>query len=449
MNLTDDIVAISSAVAPAARLIVRMSGPRAIALATHFSADLDTAGGHASHVRLAVDGLRVPAWVYVFRGPRSYTGDDLVEFHIPGNVLLAQTVVDAVIARGARPAEPGEFTARAFLNGRLDLAAAEGVALAIHAQHADELQAARQLMAGELSRRLQPILQSVVDTLSLVEAGIDFAEEDISFISPDDLRERLRSILVELDDLTSNTARFERLSHEPMFVLVGRPNAGKSTLLNALAGVERAVVSPIAGTTRDALSAHVHLPRGRVTLVDVAGLEPIRETDPVRRSIAEQMQRRAHDVFAQADFVIQVIDAADVADAADPIPLDRPADLVVRSKADLLPGGSAMFADAGPQNALVLSAKSGAGLAELKARMNDLAFTQSTAGAALALNARHVAAIEEAQRTLRAALAQPRPLAEMIAHDLRHALDAIGQVLGQVTPDDVLGKIFAGFCIGK
>ncbi|MGN6626016.1 MAG: tRNA modification GTPase, partial [Tepidisphaeraceae bacterium] len=365
---------------------------------------------------------------------------------IPGNVLLAQTVVDAVIARGARPAEPGEFTARAFLNGRLDLAAAEGVALAIHAQHADELQAARQLMAGELSRRLQPILQSVVDTLSLVEAGIDFAEEDISFISPDGLRERLGAILVELDDLTANTARFERLSHEPMFVLVGRPNAGKSTLLNALAGVERAVVSPIAGTTRDALSAHVHLPRGRVTLVDVAGLEPIRETDPVRRSIAEQMQRRAHDVFAQADFVIQVIDAGD---AADPIALDRPADLVVRSKADLLPSGSAMFADAGAQNALVLSAKTGAGLAELKARMNDLAFTRSTAGAALALNARHVAAIEEAQRTLRAALAQPHPLAEMIAQDLRHALDAIGQVLGQVTPDDVLGKIFAGFCIGK
>ena len=437
MILADTIVAISSAVAPAARLVVRLSGPAAIEQLLAIAPDTDVRSGYASNMLLQFTEWVVPAWVYIFRQPRSYTGDDLVEFHIPGNVLLARLLVEHLIHAGVRQAEAGEFTARAFLNGRLDLTAAEGVALAIHAQHADELRAARQLMAGELPRRLAPVMELLVDVLALVEAGIDFAEEDISFISSNDLHARCRSMLIALRDLTINTARIERLSHEPTFVLVGRPNAGKSTLLNTLAGHDRAVVSSIAGTTRDALSAHVTLVRGRVIVIDVAGIEPIAETNPARRSIAEQMQARARRAIEEADFVIHVIDATD---PTPPLPLPRDADLVVMNKIDL--------AERTPSPELWVSAKTGDNVQALRQRMNQLAFGRSTASSALALNARHVDAIENAERSIASAMAEGNA-AEVIAHDLRGALDSIGQVLGQVTPDDVLGKIFAGFCIGK
>ena len=259
MLSADTIVAISSAVGPAPRMIVRLSGPEALRITKELDSEFSAARGVANRTTLAFADLRTPAWIYTFRAPHSYTSEDLIEFHIPGNPLLARMLLSELTSRGARPAEAGEFTARAYFAGRIDLTEAEGVAATISAHGEQELRAARQLLGGELSRWLNPIMELLAETLALIEVGIDFSDEDVTFLSPTQVRERIAKIDHSLHDLIDGSARFEQLTHEPTFVLLGRPNAGKSTLLNALAGKQRAVVSDVAGTTRDVLSAEIRL----------------------------------------------------------------------------------------------------------------------------------------------------------------------------------------------
>jgi tRNA modification GTPase len=432
----DTIAAISSAVGPAARMIVRASGPKVPQICAALLGT-DPLAFSASQARLHFRGVAVPAWVYRFAAPRSVTGEDVVELHIPGNPLLARMLLDELIHQGARQAEAGEFTARAYFSGRLDLAEAEGVAATIAAQSERELAAARQLLSGELARRLRPVMDSIAQMLALIEVGIDFTEEDVTFLSDEQIHQRLDQADKALADLLAQSSRFERLSHEPQIVLVGRPNAGKSTLLNALAGHERAVVSHEAGTTRDAIWAHVRLPRGMVRLIDVAGIEPANPSDHISR----QMQERALHAIAQADAVLLVQDSTD---SADPLPLPRPADLRIATKRDL--GPAQVPAD------VQISAKTGENMDHLIAQLDRIAFGPTVAtGAALALNARHVQAVNEARDAL--ARCREQLLAgvghEVLAMELRETLDCLGAILGSVTPDDVLGKIFAGFCIGK
>src|SRR5687768_16434231 len=229
MHSGDTIVAISSAVGPAARMIVRASGPESAQLAASLGVDPLPEASSASRTLLRFSALTVPAWLYVFRAPRSYTGEDLVEFHLLGNPLLARMLLDALVANGARPADPGEFTARAYFNGRIDLTEAEGVAATIAAGGEQELRAARQLLAGELARRLRPATDLIAETLALVEVGIDFSDEDVSFLSAVQVSQRAAHADDMLRELLDGSARFERLTHEPQVVLVGRPNAGKST----------------------------------------------------------------------------------------------------------------------------------------------------------------------------------------------------------------------------
>jgi tRNA modification GTPase len=456
MNAADTIAAVSSAVGPAARMIVRLSGPRAMQLAADLSclSPESLPAGFELRAPLHFADLVVPASLYVFRAPRSYTGDDVGEFHLPGNPLLARMLLDHVHAAGARPAEPGEFTARAFFNGRLDLAEAEGVAATIAAGNERELAAARQLMAGELARRLRPAMDAVAEALALVEAGIDFADEEgVSFLSPAQLRDRIATADASLARLLDDSTRFERLTHEPAAVLVGRPNAGKSTLLNALAGASRAVTSPVAGTTRDALSAEVALPRGILRLVDVAGLE---EDEPVAAGdIPTQMRDRALRAVESADLVILVRDATD---ARPVLPPSRPPNLIVLTKQDLVgcdlppsPGTPGEGRGGGSPQAIAVSALTGAGLPDLRARLDRLAFGEpASAGATLALNARHIDAVRDSRAALdRAAGLGDVASPEVVALELREALDAMGRVLGSVTPDDLLGRIFSTFCIGK
>jgi tRNA modification GTPase len=436
MTSSETIAAISSAVGPASRILVRTSGPMSLALAREFTGVQELEHAAAIRAVLRSRGLSVPAWLYVFHGPRSYSGEDVVEYHIPGNPILAKMLLDELLSRGARAAEPGEFTARAFFNGRMDLTRAEGVAATIAAGSERELAAARQLLAGELARRLSPVLELLADTLALVEVGIDFVEEDVSFLSREQQRQRIAQADEALARLLADSARFERLSHEPLVALVGRPNAGKSTLLNALAGTQRSVVSHTAGTTRDVLTAEVVLPRGRVRMADLAGIEQTAGSE-----IERQMQAQAMRAVETADVLVLV---QEIDDAGAPLSLPRDPAMVVRTKLDLASGPE------GLADQVAVSALTGTGMGELRERLAEACFGKSGDGASMALNLRHVRAINDARAALaRATQSASGGGAEVVAMELREALDALGSVLGRVTPDDVLGRIFSGFCIGK
>jgi len=438
MRTDDTIAAISSAVGSSARMIVRTSGTESTPIAAELSTSALPAHASIARVTLHFAGMRVPVNRYTFIAPRSVSGEDVVEYHIPGNPVLARLLLDELIRRGARQADPGEFTARAYFNGRIDLTAAEGVAATVAAASERELLAARQLLSGELARRLRPIMDRLAEVLALVEAGIDFSDEDISFIPRDDALDRIRNAMQELDELLAHSARFERLTHEPEAVLVGRPNAGKSTLLNALAGHERAVVSPVAGTTRDAIWAHVRLGRGIVRIIDVAGIDA---------SPASELELKMRDgalrAMETADVVVLVQDATD---SRPPPQLARAPNLLVLSKSDLAQPPTA--------NALLVSSLTGEGLPALRDKLDLLCFGATGEGpgpgnVALALNARHVDCVNEALHALQRAAASVDAGAELLALELRESLDALGRILGGITPDDLLGRIFATFCIGK
>ncbi len=437
MSTDDTIVAISSATGRAARMIVRLSGPDALAIANQLTLRRGRFSDLApiEHLSLHVNGLTFNAFVYTFIAPRSYTGQHLIELHLPGNPLLARMTLDACQQLGARLAEPGEFTARAYFNGRLDLTEAEGVMATIAAHGEAELSAARQLLAGELARRLKQPMELLADTLALVEVGIDFVDEDVTFLSQEQIADRLTQIDQQLADIQASSGRLEKLSHEPRVVLVGRPNAGKSTLLNALVGHDRAVVSPIAGTTRDALTATVFLRRGSIQLTDVAGLDASPTGESPAQHVERQMQSQAMRAIDAADVVVWVQECGDES----PKTVNRSPDLVVRTKADL------QIAE--PRDGLQVSAQTGQGMQSLRETLDRIAFGAQTPGATLSLTSRHLLAIESA----RDAIARARGLreAETIATELRDALDSLGQILGVIAPDELLGRIFSAFCIGK
>ena len=440
----DTIAAISSGVGAAPRMIVRLSGPDSARLAQELGAAQEQSAGSAQRAILTFDGLFFPAWVYRFQSPRSYSGEDLIEFHLPGNPVLAKMLLTELLKRGARPAQPGEFTARAYFNGRIDLTEAEGVAASIGASNQQELSAARQLLSGELARRLAPAMDLLAQTLALVEVGIDFSEEDVTFLSGEQLAERIRQVDDSLQQLLRDSTCFERLTHDPRVVLAGRPNAGKSTLLNALAGQPRAIVSPVAGTTRDVLSAQVALARGMVTLIDAAGLESDQEHPPVGDSpqaqIARKMREQGLRAIESADVLALV---EDVTDTRERLRLSRPPDLIIRSKIDL--AGSAGDIVEGE---LPVSVLTETGLDRLRDRLDAICFG-GTPGAALALNVRHITAIHEARAAIGRAAERAAEGAELVALERREALDALGAILGRLAPDDLLARVFSQFCIGK
>jgi len=452
MRLDDTIAAISSGGGPAARMIIRASGSRCDEILHQICADVSPAPVARRGV-LTIKSLRVGAWVYRFASPKSYTGDDLFELHIPGNPLLARWILERLVELGTRRAEPGEFTARALFNARIDLSQAEGVAAVVSAGNEAELQAGRRLMAGELSLRLRPIIENVAQTLALVEAEIDFSDQDVKFLSAHEAAARLADVEGNLSRLLSGSGRLSRLSHEPRLVLAGRPNAGKSTLLNALSKSFRAVVSDVPGTTRDALSAAVVLKRGLVRVVDVAGLDGATSTN----EIETQMQDRARTELERADGVILVRDCLD--DDGD-LELPLKTNLTVWTKADLLPAAiSALTPTPGTLGegrgeglirgpCVKVSTHTGSGMDQLRNALDDLAFgNERTATAELALTSRHISAIESALVSIQRC--RELHAAELVAAELRLALDFLGQVLGDVTPDDILGRVFATFCIGK
>ncbi|MEL7239922.1 MAG: GTPase, partial [Planctomycetota bacterium] len=271
MHASDTIVAPATGDAPAVRAIVRSSGPKAWSLARQ-RGNAELSAGHAINVSLRVSEWQIPATLLCFRGPRSHTGEDVVEYHLPGNPLLVAMLLRDLQRGGARLAKPGEFTARAYFNGKLSLDEAEAVAIAIGATNDGELAAAKRLRAGELAGRVAIVTDGVADLLARCELGIDFTEEDVEVLPRDDAIAGLATLQSQLAALLEETGRVEALQVVPTVVLAGPANAGKSTLMNRLLGRERVVISDTVGTTRDVIAEDLDLPGGRVRLLDVAGL---------------------------------------------------------------------------------------------------------------------------------------------------------------------------------
>ncbi|RME76669.1 MAG: tRNA uridine-5-carboxymethylaminomethyl(34) synthesis GTPase MnmE [Planctomycetota bacterium] len=446
----DTIVAPATAQAPGHRAVVRVAGPEAISVARAVFEPLapDPPGAWVFEGQLRLPPLVLAAQAWVFRAPRSYTGDDTIELHLVSSPPIVQRLLEQLCAAGARLARPGEFSRRAFLAGRLDLAQLEAVATLSTSASRAQVRAAAARLRGALRRRLDTLRETLLGLLAELEAALDFADQDLDreLLAEAQLGARLRALEDELGALLASEARHDRRGVVPQVVLHGAPNAGKSSLFNALCGERRAIVSPLAGTTRDAVRAEIELAGGlRVELCDPAGIE----AGTGGEGIDAQAQRRAAALAAHADLVLQIFDASAEAPPAGPAPPAGATVLSVLNKIDL---GLAPWAGR-VADALAVSARTGAGLGRLRAAMAQRLIADDEAGERLTFdpNARHRVALQRAAggvAAARAVLERAQP-AELAAIELRTALDAIGEVCGESVADDVLDRIFSRFCIGK
>ena len=381
-------------------------------------------------------GKLIDSLLYLFfEGPNSYTGEDVLELYPHGNPLIVRDLLQAIRGiEGVRLAEPGEFTRRAFLNGKMDLTQAESVADVIHSANRAELENAHRLLSGALSKKIATLTAQVKDISARLELDVDFAEEEADpdfagwetrFVS---VRESIQQILNSFHGKAS-------LSRLPLAVLYGAPNAGKSSLVNALLGEDRVLVSNVPGTTRDFVEVRLFLPGGEVRLVDTAGIAD-RATD----ELDALSMKKSKEILEEADLKILVVDG-EAAAAND-------ADVIVYSKSDLRSSTPAT----GDKNALQVSSKTGEGLAELKNIMNAALFKENANAEDLWITSeREKACFEDAlagvDRVLD--LLKNNPAVELLAFEMQLVRRALQSITGEISSEDILQSIFAGFCIGK
>ena len=445
--MSDTIYAPATAAGRAAVAVVRLSGPRTRAALDGLCGGVPLA--RRATLRALRDGAGDEidrALILFFEGPESYTGEDVAEFHVHGGTAVVGALLDALAAQGLRLAEPGEFTRRAFENGKLDLAQAEGVADLVDAETEAQRRQALDQLGGRLSQVHARWSDMLVEALAMLEAAVDFPDEEV----PADVAARARPVLerlvVELELAAADAERGERVREGFRIALIGAPNAGKSTLLNALAGRDAAIVTATPGTTRDIIEVPMVLAGYKALLADTAGL---RETGD---EIEAEGVRRARTWAAGADLRLWLVDGS--SDAAVQVPMElRPDDLCLITKRDLPSGPMGGWA-AGQAKRL------GLGSAEISAQgPSDLAWLKSTleervvdALAGLeppaATRIRHQELLTDAADRLRHALGQDEHL-ELAAEDVRLAARALDRITGRIDPEQVLGRIFSTFCIGK
>lgn len=447
----DTIAALGTPAGTAALAVIRISGPDTVRLAG------DLLGSPPPPRRPRLGRYRDrqgadldQALFTLFPGPRSYTGEDLLELSIHGNPFIAQRVLEDLCARGCRPAAPGEFTQRAFLNGRMDLSQAEAVMDVIHARGERALEAAQKLLSGALGRHLRPLTDGLLGALARIEAAIDFPDEDLPAEDRGAVRSAVEAALEGAGRLLATQRYGELLRDGIKTVIVGETNAGKSSILNRLVGRERAIVSPEPGTTRDYLEERILLGPHYLRLIDTAGLNPA--PGAVERLGIEKARER----IAEADLIVLVLDASRPAPALDPALRGRVSPdkaLAVLNKSDLLAGGRPSAAAPAGLPSLPVSALSGEGCEALRAALVRLAdgLQPGTEEDAVAINARHAQALAETRACLEAALAKldGNEPSELLASDLRGALDALGRIAGRIDNEAMLDRLFAEFCIGK
>lgn len=457
VNTVETIAAISTPPGRGGIGIVRLSGAQALEIAGQLvalAAPLEHARARVSWIVDALGGENSKggsgekideAVVTYFAGPNSYTSEDLVEIAAHGSPVVLDLLLRRALELGARLAEPGEFTARAFLSGRIDLTQAEAVRDLIEAQTVAQARQAASQMGGSLSLRVQPVKRGLIELIALLEAGIDFAEDDVDVAPQTEIARRIEELIPRLKELEASFTRGRILHDGLTLAIVGRPNAGKSSIFNRLAERERAIVTATPGTTRDLVTERIAINGIPIELVDTAG---------VREALEEVEQlgiARTHEALADAALVLIVLDATEKLNEDEwrlLAAIEGRAAIVVRNKCDL--GGHAQGIDS-TLEIVETSALTGEGLPELRDAIHKLATGGAAAEPGALTTLRHYQAVEETIAALKKAAEsnEERIPHEMLLLDLYAALGALDSLTGQTTNDDILNKIFSSFCIGK
>jgi tRNA modification GTPase len=430
VNPIDTIVAPATPPGRSALAIVRIDGPRAFSILTGLSSSALPPVRTATLTQLA----DIDECIAIrYEGPHSFTGNDLVELTLHGNPLLVTRVIEACVASGARMAEPGEFTERAVLNGKMDLVQAESIADLINARTTLQAKLSLSNLEGALSRRAGSIRQTLLEVIARLEAALDFSEEGYEFITRPEVVARLSSARSELESIAQTYERGRASRTGLSAVILGRPNAGKSTLLNRLVGSDRAIVTPIPGTTRDIVRETIEIGGLPVTLADTAGL---RDTADLVEGLGVQ---RAREAARTADIVLYLVDGETGLTDEDQLEMSSLGKVeLVYTKADLA-----------ARRGLSISAALGLGMDELLARLDELVQERYVAPEGALVNERQRQAVDTAIEAVTAAIESAELDEQMILVDLYRAADALGALTGAITRDDVLTEIFGKFCIGK
>lgn len=442
---TDTIVAIATANGRGGVGVLRVSGPDAATVGERIAGAMPAPRVAALRDFRDATGVTLDSGLLLhFPAPSSFTGEHVVELQAHGSPVVLDLLLRAACAAGARPARAGEFSERAFLNGRLDLAQAEAIADLIEASTAEAARAAQRSLEGELSNRVHAVAEQLIELRMFVEGALDFSDEDVDWLADGALADKLDHAQQALTRLLAQAAQGRRLRDGYTVALTGRPNVGKSTLLNHLAGADVAIVTDIAGTTRDVLRENINLRGLPVTLVDTAGL---RDSDD---AIEVEGMRRARLALAQAELALFIVDARERITAEDrrlmtTLPATLPV-LIVHNKIDLAKTTTSAAADE-----LHISAADGTGVEQLIDQLHRRAGMQGGETGVFSARTRHVEALQRASARLGAAATRLRErcLPELAAEELKEAHAALGEITGEFSSEDLLGRIFSSFCIGK
>lgn len=477
MQLDDTIAAIATPLGEGGLAVIRISGPRALAVADQAFTPVgknshkpSAATSHTIHYgKVLRAGKQVDEVLCaVMLAPRTFTREDVVEITCHGGILSTKLVLDTVLEAGARLALPGEFTQRAFLNGRLDLAQAEAVADLIHSRTELALSAANEQLAGKLSQRINQLRDELMLTLAHIEAHIDFPEEDIAPDTRAALEGRMARGIEFMGELLRTANEGQILRRGIRAAIIGRPNAGKSSLLNQLLGHERAIVSHIAGTTRDTIEETANVRGIPVVFIDTAGLREAKD------EIESEGIRRSRESLTRAELILHVLDASEPLHAEDekllaefaakkrilvrnkidlPVKLELPGDFKVGRAVPCPPDGAHGVTRPTTTPIVDVCSKTGAGLEQLKDAIKSLVWSGNITAemAQVTINSRHQDALRRASESVRLALDALRADAslEFVALDLRQGIAAVGEIVGKTTTEDLLDSIFSQFCLGK
>ena len=446
MSKPTTICALASALGQGGIGVVRVSGSQSGEIAQKML-------GHIPKARCAhygsffnQEGVEIDKGVALFfPGPNSFTGEDVLELQGHGGILVIRSLLESAMALGAVAAEPGEFSKRAFLNGKMDLVQAEAVADIIDASSEQSARSALRSLSGEFSEQVNALTKALIDLRVFVEATIDFSDEEIDFLASGEVKLKVEQIESDIQNILSSAEQGAILREGLTIAIAGKPNAGKSSLLNALTQVPSAIVTDIAGTTRDVLKETIHVNGMPLNIIDTAGLHNSED------KVEQEGIKRAYSEIERADVILMVFDAQDKTPDLSILPsgIEGKPIILIKNKVDLT-GESTGIMHSDEQTQLSLSAKQSQGIDLLRQELSSIAGLSDTGEGVLLARKRHIIALESALDSTGHALDQLNNNAsELVAEDLRQAAQYLGSITGEFSSDDLLGEIFSSFCIGK